>query len=748
MQLNELYLKLNLLESQKQSIEKEILETKRIIEKLSPFSKQQKISLFKSLFIAREDVYPAYWISKDGTKKGYSPATYTFRGKDYIPISDSIIQKHLEGKIRLGTYAVINQTMAKFLIIDLDKASFIEDTRAINKICHELNITPLIELSKSGNGIHIWFFFETLVHASSVRKLGDILITKAMDIANSIDMGSYDRMFPNQDFVAPDALGNLVALPLQYTSRTENKTVFINIDTMQPYSDQWNILKTVSRISSTKLSNLLQSNIVSNTSEIDSLMPWEIKQNKPISFPKSTKAIIYEALYIEKMELSKTLLNTLQRLASFTNPEFYIRQNLRKSTFNTPRIISLFEINERYIILPRGLISKIQHLFQSNNASLIIEDKRFSKKIDKPKFSIKLRDNQKTAYNKILKNDYALLIAPPGFGKTAIASAVIAKRRVNTLILVHKITLLEQWAEKLSEYFDIDKKTLGQLGKGKKKLTSNIDIAMLQSLKNRPELIEDYSQIIVDEAHHIPAVSFEVPLKKFRGKYVVGLSATPKRQDGMHPIMSMQCGDIVHEIKRDKEQTHTLKSIRTKFEAYENEFTMILGELVEDFERNKLIISEIEKLEGRKILIISERIEHLNILYHGLKSKNIKSTLLYGGMGTKIQRSALEEAHHANIILSTSGYIGEGIDFAHLDTIVFTMPISYQGRIVQYLGRVGRRGQKCLAIDFVDENVAMLKSSFTKRLKGYKQMGYKQMSNAKSTLNLFTEALDKSLQYD
>jgi len=737
MQLNELYSKLNFLESQKQSIEQEIQETKKIIEKLSPFSKQQKIALFKLLFVAREDVYPTYWISKDGDKKGYSPATFTFRGKDYIPINDNIIQKHLEGKIRLGTYAVVNQTMAKFLVLDLDKASFIEDTRAINKICKELNILPTIELSKSGNGIHIWFFFETLVSASSARKLGDILVTKAMDIANSIDMSSYDRMFPNQDFVAPDALGNLVALPLQYTSRIENKTVFIDIDTMQPYADQWNVLKTVSKISSVKLSNLLQTNIVQNSNEIDSLMPWEIKRNIPISFPKTTKAVIHEALYIEKIELSKTLLNTLQRLASFTNPEFYIRQNLRKSTFNTPRIISLFDMNERYVILPRGLITKVQHLFQSNKASLIIEDKRFTEKIDKQKLAIKLRDNQKTAYNKILKNDYALLIAPPGFGKTAIASAVIAKRRVNTLILVHKITLLEQWAERLSEYFDIDKKTLGQLGKGKKKLTSSIDIAMLQSLKNRPELIEDYSQIIVDEAHHIPAVSFEVPLKKFRGKYVVGLSATPKRQDGMHPIMSMQCGGIVHEIKKDKEQTHVLKSVRTKFEAYENEFTMILGELVEDFARNALIIGEIEKLEGRKVLVISERIEHLNILYHGLKSKNIKSTLLYGGMGTKIQGEALKEAHNANIILSTSGYIGEGIDFAHLDTIVFTMPISYQGRIIQYLGRVGRRGQKCLAIDFVDENVPMLKSSFTKRMKGYKQMGYKHVSSGKGALNLF-----------
>jgi len=737
MQLDDLYFKLNSLESQKHSIEQEILKTKQTIEKLSPFSKQQKISLFKSLFVAREDVYPKYWINKDGTKKGYAPVSYTFRGQDYIPINDNIIQKHLEGKIRLGTYAVINQTLAKFLVIDLDKANFIEDARAIVSICQDLKLKPLVELSKSGNGIHIWLFFEGLVSASSTRKLGDILVTKAMDIATSIDMSSYDRMFPNQDFVAPDALGNLIALPLQYSSRVENKTVFVDIDTMQAFSDQWSVLKTVSKISSLELSNLLTSNIVQNSNEIDSLMPWEIKQSKPISFPKITKAVLHEALYIEKLELSKTLLHTLQRLASFTNPEFYIRQNLRKSTFNTPRVISLFDMNERYVILPRGVVTKVQKLFQSHNSQLIIEDKRFLKKIDKPKLSIELRDNQKTAYNKILKNDYALLIAPPGYGKTAVASAVIAKRRVNTLILVHKITLLEQWAEKLSEYFEIDKKSLGQLGKGKKKLTSNIDIAMLQSLKNRPELIEDYSQIIVDEAHHIPAVSFEVPLKKFRGKYVLALSATPKRQDGMHPIMSMQCGDIVHEVKKDKGLTHTLKTVRTKFEAYEDDFTMILGELVEDYTRNELIINEVVKLQNRKILIISERIEHLNILYHGLKSKDITSTLLYGGMGTKIQRKALENAHSANIILSTSGYIGEGIDFAHLDTIIFTMPISYQGRIVQYLGRVGRRGQKCLAIDFADENVPMLKASFKKRLKGYKEMGYKQISDEKGILNLF-----------
>lgn len=186
MQLQDLHNKLNYLKSQKQNIEHEIIEIKKLIEKLSPFTKSQKITLFKSLFIGREDVYATYWVNKEGTKRGYSPAAYTFRGTDYISVNDDIIQKHLEGKVRLGTYAVVNQTMAKFLVIDLDKQSFIDDARAIKKICDEFQLNPLCEISKSGNGIHIWVFFETLVRASDVRKLGDILVTKAMDISDGI----------------------------------------------------------------------------------------------------------------------------------------------------------------------------------------------------------------------------------------------------------------------------------------------------------------------------------------------------------------------------------------------------------------------------------------------------------------------------------------------------------------------------------------------------------------------------------
>ena len=721
MQIEQLYKQLAILESQKADIENKIFFLKKEIEKLSPFSKVDKIALFRQLFIGNKLVYAKYWISKDGLKKGYAPVAKTFRGTDYIPVNDHIIQQHLEGKMRMGTYAVKNQTMCSFLAVDLDKSSFVADARAIHTVCKMMDIHPYFELSKSGNGIHIWFFFVEDVRARDARILGDLMITKAMDISDGIDMKSYDRLFPNQDYVAPDALGNLIALPLHYGSRSEGKTVFIDIDTMQPYENQWDILQNVIKIPSQKLHSLIAD--YARLTEATTLMPWEIKQEKLI-LPKSVQMVLHNAIYIDKSALSKTFLNLLKRMASFYNPEFFMRQRQRLSTFNTPRVVSTYELNERYIILPRGLYGKLLRFFKKHRIPVSIEDKRLKQKMPPQNFHLKLRHEQNKALDDILKNDYALLIAPPGFGKTAVAAAVISKRSVKTLILVHKTILLEQWANRLSEYFQIDIKSIGILGKGKKKLNGNLDVATLQSLKNRAELIEDYSQIIIDEAHHMPAVSFEIPLKRFKGKYVLGLSATPKRKDGMEAIMYLQCGDIVHESIRKNTVKHTLKTITTQYDTFMDHFSMMLGEITEDEIRNRQIIDEIMKHPERKILVLSERVEHLNILWHMLEVEDIDAVLLYGGLKTKEKRTQFEKTEDASIILSTSSYIGEGIDIGHLDTIIFTMPISYPERIIQYLGRIGRQGQQCLAIDFIDSSVPMLKSSFNKRMRGYKKMGY------------------------
>ncbi len=710
------------LESKKRAIEIQILHVKQELEKYSSFTKEKKIALFRILFVGRADVYAQHWISSDGLKKGYFPKTATFQGSDYLPLTDAVIQSHLEGKVRIGTYAVKEQTLCSFLAIDLDKSSFLNDARAIYKVCTDMGLSPSFEISKSGNGMHIWFFFSQNVLARDVRILGDLIITKAMDYSDGIDMKSFDRLFPNQDYVPYDGLGNLIALPLHYGSRNEGKTVFVDIKTLQPYSDQWLYLSSVNKITPSKLSSLIGTYAQSMGVD-ETLMPWEIEKVKLVS-PKRLKVVIYDALYIEFEGMSKSFLNLLKRMASFYNPEFYMRQKQRLSTYNTPRIVSTYDLNERYIILPRGLLEPLRRLAEKHKIKIEFQDKRILDKTSIPPLLLDLRAEQVDVFNSLMKYDYALLIAPPGFGKTAVASAMIAARSVKTLILVNKTALIDQWKERLMSYFSIQAKEIGILGKGKKSLNGSLDIATLQSLKNRPELIEEYSQIIIDEAHHIPAVSFEIPLKRFKGKYVVGLSATPKRKDGMEAIMRLQCGEIVHEIKKSISQRHQLKTVSTQYETLLNHFSMILNELSEDHDRNQLIIGEIKNLKHKNILVLSERIEHLNYLWHQLKTENIDALLLYGAMGTKMKREQFAKTIDSSIILSTSSYIGEGIDIGHLDTIIFTMPISYDERMVQYLGRIGRQGQECLAIDFIDNQVPLLKSSFTKRLKGYKKMGY------------------------
>lgn len=724
--IDQLYQQLSLLESQRNELDKKIETLRQEIARHSPFSKADKIALFRQLFIGNTSAYAQHWISKDGLKSGYAPVTRTFRGKDYLPVDDRAIQLHLEGKIRMGTYAIFDQRMCRFLAIDLDKGSFLADARAIGDVAESMGITPCFELSKSGNGIHAWIFFTEPVPARDARILGDLIISRAMDRSEGIDMQSFDRFFPNQDYVAPDALGNLIALPLHYKSRQEGKTVFVDLATMQPYPDPWRILRTAHKLTPQRLHELTAD--YARATEASSLMPWEVRK-EPIQFPRTVRMVLHDALYLERTDLPTSLLNLLKRMASFYNPEFFIRQKQRLSTYKTPRIVSSFELNERYIVLPRGLLEKLIQFFDKHQVTVQIEDKRHGEAITQMIFYLKLRPEQQKAAKAILRHDYALLIAPPGFGKTAVATSVITSRSVSTLILVHKAALLEQWITRLSEYLQIDSKEIGMLGKGKKKLNGHLDVATLQSLRNRPELIEDYTQIVVDEAHHIPAVSFEIPLKRFRGRYVIGLSATPKRKDGMEAIMYLQCGEVAYTSRRDSSVRHLLKTLPTEFDTFSDHFATMLGEIAEDQERNRLIIDEVARHPSRKILILSERIEHLNILWHLLDENGHEAIILHGSLSTREKRTQLKAAQQASILLSTSSYIGEGIDISHLDTIVFTMPISYPERIIQYLGRIGRQGQTCLAIDLIDRHVPMLKSTFNKRMSGYRKMGYTQVKD-------------------
>jgi superfamily II DNA or RNA helicase len=450
------------------------------------------------------------------------------------------------------------------------------------------------------------------------------------------------------------------------------------------------------------------------------------KLERKIESSKSFELILADKIYIPMRFLSRDLLKELQELAVFDNPQIKTLQQLRKPIYNTPKKIIGFELINHTLILPRGLMRDVILLLNAHNLKYKLVDNRFTQTESFPSIQFTLRDKQQEVIDSLVKKDFAIFVAPPGFGKTLIGSKMIEQRGVNTLVVVNKNLLLDQWIDRFTSYFnDLNKKDIGYLGKGKNKLNGKLDIATMQSLKNNPELIKEYSFVIVDECHHIPAVTFENIIKEFKGKYILGLSATPMRKDGMDPILFQQLGNIAYEVKKEKSYNNTVNVVTTDFVSEVDNFTDLMGEIIVDNQRNHLIVEQILQYPNRKILLLSDRIEHIELLEKILLSFNKDFVTIHGSLKKQEKEVALAKIESANLVLATTSYFGEGIDFPHLDTIIFATPISFHGRLIQYLGRIGRGGSDSLAIDILDNKNNFTNSAFKKRKLGYKELHYK-----------------------
>jgi len=444
-----------------------------------------------------------------------------------------------------------------------------------------------------------------------------------------------------------------------------------------------------------------------------------IKQRSVKSYIELKDSISINTIY-----LSKNLIKSLESLATFDNPQIKTLQQLRKPIYNTPRTINSSQLINGKLILPRGLMRGVIELFKEHNLDTTYIDKRYEKHEKFKNVQYKLRPEQTKAIEAILKKDFSLCIAPPGFGKTLLGAKMIELRGVNTLVIVNKNMLLDQWIDRFVDYFKYTKKDIGYLGKSKNKLNNKLDVATMQSLKNNIELIKNYSFVIVDECHHIPALTFEKIIKQFSGKYILGLSATPNRKDGMEPLIYQQLGSIAYEVKSKRKTTNKLKIVESEFMMQTDSFSDLITTMIADDYRNNLILDEIKKYQNRKILLLSDRIEHIENLELLLKASKINYVAIHGSLHKNEQLENMEQVKQSSLVLATTSYFGEGIDFPHLDTIIFATPISYYGRLVQYLGRIGRGGSDCLAIDILDINNPFALSSYKKRKEGYKQLHY------------------------
>ena len=734
----------------------------------------QLVALYRELFYGRQDVYAVRWENQKAGTHGYAPKcknewdrnicgkAMRIKGackkcvyKENQEITNATIQQHFTGTgvnaLVMGVYPLLEDESCRFLAIDFDKGNWQEEILVAKRVYEEYGIKSYIERSRSGNGGHLWVFFTESIEAHIARKLGIKVLETAMNRNGISKFDSFDRLFPNQDHMPKGGYGNLIALPLQRQAVEKGNSVFVD-DSFKMYASQTAVLQNIERYSRMQIIDVLKQfpNVILsdvNDKEIeeeDKVLPWEKKKEEiiPTDLPKYIDMVLYDRIYISKKKLHPFIKKKLIGLTVFHNPEYYLARNLRKSVQDIPMWIQCFEEESDYLMLPVGVESTLVAICQSYNIQINVIDKRFSGKEIDVAFHGDLREKQLKAVEELLAVSNGILHANTAFGKTVTAIALIAERKVNTLIIVDRVSLLNQWCERLSVFLNIPKQEIGVIGGGKKNPTGIIDVAVSQSLyrdNKVSELVKGYGQIICDECHHVSAVGFEQIMKNSPAKYKYGLTATLKRKDGKERIVLMQLGPVRYKdlSKVSSELMHKVLVQETGISSDDLSNEHTTNELYDclyiNAIRNMQIVMDIRNCldENRYPIVLTERKEHIDLLEKEL-SPYVKVYKLHGGLKKKEREGIMDELQNISddvrrVIIATSKYVGEGFDYPILDTLFLTLPISWSGRIKQYAGRLHREYHEKKEVriyDYVDSRIDAAMKMYEKRSKGYRSMGY------------------------
>jgi superfamily II DNA or RNA helicase len=703
----------------------------------------QKIQIFKHLFRGREDVFAMRWEKQDGSASGYTPVCLNewkqglcnkllrkkckdCDHKEYAKFSDQYVEQHLIGNRIYGIYPLLEDNSSYFLAADFDGNEWQNNAMSYLKKCMKCNLPAYLERSRSGNGGHVWIFFEDNYPAYKSRNIGLNILREAKIIDQFSKEDSFDRLFPNQDTLSGEGFGNLIALPLQGQARKSGNTVFLDWENnLEPHADQWNFLKDIKKVSEKTLDDLYE--------QFNGKAKTVKKGNS-----KSIAITVREQLFINKNNLPRVVVNFLRDELNFFNLEYTIRKKMGINVHKIEKYFKLIEDADDKIAIPRGFLQKLKDFLNEQSIAFEIVDERTKLKNIKLETSHKLFDYQKEAVEQIVSSENGLLVSPPGSGKTIMGIDIIAKLKQPTLILVHKKQIFNQWLERIEGFLNIPKKDIGQFVSAKKRIGSKVTVAMVQTLKrleNLDELADKFGLIVVDECHHMPAKMFRSVITKLNPYYLYGFTATPERKNNDEKIIYICLGEVLHTIEANYNQPKNSPSkteviiqetnLGIPFKIKADNFQLLYKIISFDSVRNKSIVEDIKREvdKGLKCLVLTERKEHVDVLSHYLK-KDYEIIQLTGDLTAKRRKEKTQQIYDGNfqILLATGQLIGEGTDFPNLDCLFLVYPFAFQGKLTQYIGRIQRGENKQSKIyDYRDKKVEYLERLFKKRLKYYQR---------------------------